>query len=55
MLALTIKTKEKELAPEPVTPAFLLLPFKEVKGLNAKMLYNLFLFKNKIPKIKKKI
>jgi len=32
----------------------LLLPFKEVKGLNAKMLCSSFLFKNKIPKAKGK-
>jgi len=48
--ALTVKTKEEESALEPVTPAPLLLPFKEVKGLNTKILYSLFLFKGKVPK-----
>ena len=50
VLALTIKTKE-ESAPEPVTPAPLLLPFKEVKGLNTRMLCSLFLFRGKVPKV----
>ena len=49
MLALTIKTKE-ESAPEPVTLVPLLLPFKEVKALNEKMLRSSFLFRGKIPK-----
>jgi len=49
VLALTIKTKE-ESAPELVTPVLLLLPFKEVKGLNARMLRSLFLFGGKVPK-----
>ena len=52
MLALTIKTKEKEFAPELVTLVLLLLPFKEVKNLNAKMLYSSFLFKGKVLKAK---
>ena len=43
VLALTIKTKEEESALEPVTLAPLLLPFKEVKGLNTKILRSLFL------------
>ena len=38
VLALTIKTKEEESTPKPVTPAPLLLPFKEIKDLNAKIL-----------------
>ena len=50
VLALTIKTKE-ESAPEPVTLAPLLLPFKEVKALNAKMLRSLFLFGGKVPEV----
>ena len=50
VLALTVKIKE-EFVLEPVTLAPLLLPFKEVKGLNIKMLYNLFLFKGKVPKV----
>ena len=49
MLALTIKTKE-ESAPELVTLVPLLLPFKEVKGLNARILHSLFLFRGKVPK-----
>ena len=50
VLALTIKIK-KESIPEPVTPVPLLLPFKEVKGLNTKMLYSSFLFRGKVPKV----
>ena len=50
VLALTIKIK-KESMPKPVTPAPLLLPFEEVKGLNIKILYSSFLFKDKIPKV----
>ena len=49
VLALTIKTKE-ESALEPVTLVPLLLPFKEVKGLNIRMLRSLFLFRGKVPK-----
>ena len=54
MLALTIKTKEEESALELVTPVPLLLPFKEVKGLNVKILRSLFLFRGKVPKAKGK-
>ena len=43
VLALTIKIK-KESVLELITLVPLLLLFKEVKGLNARMLYNLFLF-----------
>jgi len=50
MLALTVKTKE-ESAPEPVTLAPLLLPFKEVKGLNIRMLRSSFLFRGKVSKV----
>jgi len=53
VLALTIKTKEEEFVPKPVTLAPLLLPFKEVKSLNAKMLRSSFLFGSKVPKIKR--
>ena len=53
MLVLTIKTKKEESAFKPVTLASLLLPFKKIKSLNTKILYNSFLFKNKVPKIKK--
>jgi len=53
MLALTIKIKEKGFAPDLVTLVPLLLPFKKVKGLNAKMLRSLFLFRGKVPKIKR--
>ena len=49
VLALTIKTKE-ESAPELVTPVPLLLPFKEVKGLNVRILRSSFLFRGKVPK-----
>ena len=50
MLALTIKIKQ-ESTPKPVTLAPLLLLFKEVKGLNIKILRSLFLFGGKVPKI----
>jgi len=49
VLALTIKTEEESIL-EPVTLAPLLLPFKEVKGLNVKILCTLFLFRGKVPK-----
>jgi len=52
ILILIIKPKKKS-ASKPITLTFLLLPFKEIKGLNIKVLCILFLFKNKIPKIKK--
>ena len=52
VLALTIKAKEEESVLELVTLGPLLLPFKEVKGLNAKMLRNLFLFRGKVLKAK---
>jgi hypothetical protein len=51
VLALTIKIKEKS-APEPVTLAPLLLPFKEIKGLNIKILRSSFLFGGEVPKAK---
>jgi hypothetical protein len=50
VLALTIKIKEESVL-ELITLAPLLLPFKEVKSLNIKMLYNLFLFRGKVLKI----
>ena len=53
VLASTIKTKEEESAPKPVTSALLLLPFEEVKGLNAKILHSLFLFGGNIPEAKR--
>jgi len=49
VLALTVKTKEESIL-ELVTLVPLLLPFKEVKASNAKMLYSLFLFGGKVPK-----
>jgi len=52
VLALTIKNKEEESILEPVTLVPLLLPFKEIKGLNIKMLYSLFLFRGKVSKAK---
>jgi len=50
VLALTIKAKGEGSALELVTLGSLLVPFKKVKGLNAKMLRTLFLFKGKVPK-----
>ena len=54
VLALTIKTKEEEFILKLVTLIPLLLPFKEIKGLNIKTLYSLFIFKGKVPKAKRK-
>ena len=54
VLASTIKTKEKESILELVTLVPLLLSFKEIKGLNIKILGSLCLFKGKILKVKKK-
>ena len=50
MLALTVKAKGEGSVLELVTPGPLLVPFKEVKGLNAKMLRSAFLFRGKVPK-----
>jgi len=50
VLALTIKTKEEDFVLKLVTLTLLLLPFKKVKGLNAKILGSLFLFGGKVPK-----
>jgi len=50
VLALTVKAKGKGFILELVTLGPLLVPFKEVKGLNAKILCNLFLFGGKVPK-----
>ena len=50
VLALTIKAKEEGSILEPVTLGPLLVPFKEVKGLNAKILRSSFLFGGKVPK-----
>ena len=50
MLALTVKAEGKGSVPEPVTLKLLLVPFKKVKGLNAKILCSLFLFKGKVSK-----
>jgi len=52
VLALTVKTKEKEFILELVTLAPLLLLFKKVKSLNIKILYSLFLFRGKVFKVK---
>jgi hypothetical protein len=56
VLALTIKAKEEEeeFILELVTLGPLLLPFKEVRGLNAKILRSMFLFGSKVPKAKGK-
>ena len=51
VLALTIKNKEEESTPEPVTLAPLLLPFREAKGLNIKIS---FFFRGKMLKAKGK-
>jgi hypothetical protein len=53
VLALTIKAKGEGSILEPVTPGPLLVPFKEVKGLNAKILCSTFLFRGKVPKANK--
>jgi len=53
VLASTIEAKKEESALGPVTPTPLLLPFKEVKGSNAKILCSLFLFGGNIPKAEK--
>ena len=50
MLASIVKIK-KEFILKLVTSVPLLLPFKEVKGLNVKILYSLFLFRGKVPKV----
>jgi hypothetical protein len=52
VLASTIKTKEEKFILKPVTLGPLLLLFKEIKGLNAKMLCSLFIFKRKVPEVK---
>jgi hypothetical protein len=52
VLALTIKAKEDKSILELVTLGPLLLPVKEVKGLNAKILRNSFLFRGKVSKAK---
>ena len=52
VLALTIKTNKEKDTLEPVTLAPQLLPFKEIKGLSAKMLRSSFLFRGKVPKAK---
>ena len=49
MPASTVEIKEESVL-EPVTLIPLLLLFKEVKGLNTRILRNLFLFKGKVPK-----
>jgi len=53
VLALTIKAKGEGSILELVTLGPLLVPFKEVKGLNVKILRNLFLFRGKVPKANK--
>jgi len=53
VLALTVKAKGEGSILELVTLGPLLVPFKEVKGLNVKMLRNLFLFRGKVPKANK--
>ena len=48
VLALTVKAKGEGFILELVTLEPLLVLFKEVKGLNAKILRNLFLFRGKV-------
>ena len=48
MLALTVKAKRKGSVPKLVTLGLLLVPFKEVKGLNVKILRSSFLFRGKV-------
>jgi len=50
VLALTVKARGEGSVLEPVTLEPLLVPFKEVKGLNIKILRSLFLFRGKVPK-----
>jgi len=50
VLALTVKARGEGSILELVTLGPLLVPFKEVKGLNTKMLRSMFLFKGKVPK-----
>jgi len=50
VLALTVKAKGEGSVLELVTLGPLLVPFKEVKGLNIKILRTLFLFGGKVPK-----
>ena len=50
VLVLTVKAKGEGFALEPVTLGPLLVPFKEVKGLNVKILRSSFLFGGKVPK-----
>ena len=52
MLASTIKTKEEGSVLKPVTLKSLLLHSKEIKGLNTKILYSLFIFRGKVPEAK---
>ena len=50
VLALTVKAKGEGSVPELVTLGPLLVPFKEVKGLNTKILRSSFLFGGKVSK-----
>jgi len=50
VLALTIKARGEGSVLKPVTLGPLLVPFKEVKGLNIKILRSTFLFRGKVPK-----
>jgi len=53
VLALTVKARGEGFILELVTLGPLLVPFKEVKGLNVKMLRSIFLFRGKVPKANK--
>jgi len=50
VLALTVRAGGEGSILELVTLGPLLVPFKEVKGLNIKMLRSTFLFRGKVPK-----
>ena len=52
MLASTVETEEEKSILEPVTLLPLLLLFEEIKGLNIKILYSLFIFGGKVPEAK---
>jgi len=55
VLALTVKSKGEKSVLELVTLEPLLVPFKEVKGLNIKILYISFLFRGKVPKANREV
>ena len=52
VLALTVKIKEEESTLKLITLVPLLLLFKEIKGLNVKILRSSFIFRGKVPEAK---